>query len=77
MLAVLLLSLAVQDAPASTPPVSAKPKKERKICRPIETTGTRMGPARECRTAAEWNAMGGNISQRDLDRITRTPGNPY
>jgi hypothetical protein len=75
MLSVLLLSLAAQGSPVpAADSAVSKPKKERLICRPIESTGTRMGPGRECRTATEWNALGGNISQRDLDRVTQQNG---
>lgn len=43
---------ASDKAPASAQP--EKPKKEKKICRHIDTTESRMGRV-ECKTAAEWD----------------------
>ncbi len=34
----------------------APPKKERKICKRLEQTATRMGSQRICKTAAQWEA---------------------
>ena len=33
---------------------AAKPKKEARICRTVEVTGTRMGGRSVCKTADEW-----------------------
>lgn len=53
MIIVLIAALAVAgDAPtAPAPPVA---KKEAKICRTMEVTGTRMGSRSICKTAEEW-----------------------
>lgn len=48
----LILLAAPQEAPAAAP---APVKKERKVCRSTQNTGSRMGGGgRECRTKAEW-----------------------
>ena len=53
MIGFLLVSAVMASQPAAAVP--AKPKKEAKICRTIEVTGTRMGNRSECKTAAEWD----------------------
>jgi len=35
---------------------TSKPKKERKICRVVQKTGSRMNP-KVCKTQAEWDAI--------------------
>jgi hypothetical protein len=56
MFTLLIAAAALAGEPAPAPPaVPAKPKKEAKICRTIEVTGTRMGNGSECKTAAEWD----------------------
>lgn len=40
----------------------AKPVKEKKICRPVVATGTRLGK-RECKTQDEWDSV-----DKTLDR---------
>jgi hypothetical protein len=35
----------------------AKPKKDRKICKAIQETGSRMGNLRACMTARQWREM--------------------
>ena len=52
MIELLILSAALSGGqPAATP---TKPKKEAKICRTIEVTGTRMGNRTECKSADDW-----------------------
>lgn len=51
---------AATDAKANTEAPAEKPKKERKICRIPETSGTRLA-AKVCKTREEWEA----VSQRD------------
>lgn len=46
-------ALAASD-PASAPAPVAKPKAEKKICRTIEITGSRMGVREVCMPASEW-----------------------
>ena len=40
--------------PAVAPAPAAKPKAEKKICRTIEITGSRMGVREICMPASEW-----------------------
>ncbi|HEY0622444.1 hypothetical protein [Sphingomonas sp.] len=35
----------------------AKPASEKKICKRVQVTHSRLAPQRECRTAAEWDAI--------------------
>jgi hypothetical protein len=53
-----LLALLQAAAPASGPTVTVEgTKPERRICRSVgDSTGSRMGGTRVCRTAAEWKA---------------------
>lgn len=52
--AVALPSMAVaQDKPAKT---AAKNDPDKKICRTIKKTGSRLASERQCRTQAEWDA---------------------
>lgn len=65
------LLIAAAEAPPSTQQPAAapaaKPKKEKKICRDMGPTGTRMGK-KKCMTAEEWLAHD-NASQMDLDGV--------
>ena len=74
MITALLLTLALQDAAVATPPAPPKPKAERKVCRPIVNTGSRMAKTRECHTAAEWKAMGGSADTQALDQLKSSAG---
>jgi predicted secreted protein len=47
-------ALAAGD-PAPAPAPAAKPKAEKKICRTIEITGSRMGVREICMPASEWD----------------------
>ena len=47
-------ALAAAD-PAPAPAPAAKPKAEKKICRTIEITGSRMGVREICMPASEWD----------------------
>jgi hypothetical protein len=40
---------------ATTPPPAADP--EKKVCKTIKETGSRLGGKRECRTQAEWSRI--------------------
>ena len=57
-----LASITAQDSTQSTP---AAPASERRICRNEESTSSRLGTRRVCRTAAEWEALTRN-TDRDL-----------
>lgn len=55
--------LPAQDVPAQEPATTtAKP--ERKICKRTQDTGSRMGSARVCKTAAEWR--GEDVTQGNI-----------
>lgn len=68
----LLLMLLVQNPPVVV--VGEKPAKERKICRRIESTGSRLGATRDCRTAAQWQAAQKELSERDLNEMLNAKG---
>jgi hypothetical protein len=68
-------AIARQTAPApdqnSATVPAPKPKKQRKVCRSIETTSTRMAP-QVCKTQAEWDAQ---VDDRSGENAKRdTPG---
>lgn len=67
----LILALAAAEPAATTPQTvpatEAKPKKERKVCRDMGSTGSRMSK-KKCMTAAEWLAHD-NAAQMDIDGI--------
>ena len=55
MISFLLAAAALAGDPSVVPAApAAKPKKEAKICRTQEITGTRMGGRSVCKTADEW-----------------------
>ena len=49
----------------------------RKICKKSETTGTRLGAKRECRSKAEWDEIA-DVAKEDLRRTIElgAAGNP-
>jgi hypothetical protein len=53
----LLVLALVQNQPATTPAASAPPAAEKKVCKTIKETGSRLGGKRECRTTEEWNRI--------------------
>lgn len=65
-----LFALALIAPAAQTPDaVPEKPKKERRICRGAQETGSRMGGGRVCKTKEEWAKIdGGNFA--GIDRAT-------
>ena len=69
----LLLGLAVQNPTVEV--VGEKPAKERKVCKKIEGTGSRLNTVRDCRTAAQWrSAQRAELDARDLNAINNTEG---
>lgn len=66
--------LLAQVTPAAPVVVVAVPKKERKICREQEGTGSRLGGVRECHTATEWKSLQGEIDGRDVNTMMNTKG---
>lgn len=71
MILALLVSLAAQDP---TPMPAAKAKSERKICKDLESTGSRLGGARECHTAAQWKALQNQLDGRDINALNNIKG---
>ncbi len=51
--------------PQAAPSDTAKPKKEKRICRTIQKTGSRMG-ARTCKTQEAWDTLDQNVDPTDL-----------
>ena len=51
-----LLLAAAQAQPATTAPAAAVDP-DRKICKTIKETGSRLGGKRECKTKAEWDRI--------------------
>ncbi|WP_312488487.1 hypothetical protein [Sphingomonas sp.] len=60
----LLLALAGQQTDPAPAPV-----KEKKICRMQETTGSRLGGKRICKTQAEWDEIAAN-ARNDVETAT-------
>ncbi|MGE7206147.1 hypothetical protein ACQKJZ_10765 [Sphingomonas sp. NPDC019816] len=60
----LLLALAGQQTDPAPVPV-----KEKKICRMQETTGSRLGGKRICKTQAEWDEIAAN-ARNDVETAT-------
>ena len=60
----MLLALAGQQTEPTPPPA-----KEKKICRVQETTGSRLGGKRICKTQAEWDEMAAN-ARNDVENAT-------
>ncbi|RYD48935.1 MAG: hypothetical protein EOP60_14790 [Sphingomonadales bacterium] len=58
------VALTVIATPALAQQSAEAPKPEKKICRPVATTGSILGGKRECRTKAEWAAL----AERDRDQ---------
>ena len=50
----------------------AKPEKEKKICLVETRTGSRLDRGRVCRTAAEWDAIRKEASEKTRDMQERT-----
>ena len=74
IMSALLLSLAVQDAGVVTGDAPAA--KERKICRTVGGTGSRLRGYRDCRTAAQWRVkdaeeLQGSLNGMTTDDVTR------
>jgi hypothetical protein len=68
-----LLVAATPAAALAAEPATEAPKKERKICRMSDETGSRVRPARICHTAAEWRV----INARTLAGNGEGNGSPF
>jgi hypothetical protein len=74
--AALFLTAAAEPAPSPSPTPAPSPSpspvaetKPKKICKPIvQSTGSRMGATRACKTEEQWKA----ISQAEVD-LSRAP----
>lgn len=66
--ATLLLAAAPAPAPTVTKPETVKPDK--KVCRTLKDTGSRLGGKRECKTQAEWD----RIAQETQAKATSNMG---
>lgn len=53
---------------APTPLAPATAKKDKMVCQTIESTGSRLGKQRVCRTAAEWAEVTA-MDRREIERI--------
>ena len=60
---------------AQEPPANPTNSAEKKICRRNETTGSRMGSGRTCKTRAEWERLDG-AARKDLETYERQGGRP-
>ena len=72
LVAALLFGLAAQTPTVTV--VAEQPKKERRICKDVDATGSRLGGARECHTASEWKAQQTVLNERDGNELMNTKG---
>ena len=63
LIAAALLLIAAQAQPATTTP-AAPVDPDKKICKTIKETGSRLGGKRECRTQAEWDRIAEEQSKK-------------
>ena len=64
-----VVSLAAPAVAADTP--AGQPVKEKKICRPADTTGSRLGARQVCKTAADWQRQR-EQTDRDMELRRRS-----
>lgn len=57
-----------QTAPSPAPAAPTAAKKDKMVCQTMESTGSRLGKKRVCRTAAEWTEINA-IDRRDVERM--------
>lgn len=67
----LIAAAAAGDVPAQQPEAAVE---EKKICKRVEMTGSRVGGKRECRTEAEWAAIQRAAQQTADDMRKMAPG---
>jgi len=70
IIAVALLLVAAQ---APTPSMTKSPTidPDKKVCKTIKETGSRLGGTRECRTQAEWNRIAAETQQKAQSNMGR------
>ena len=70
IIAVALLLVAAQ---APTPSMTKSPTidPDKKVCKTIRETGSRLGGTRECRTQAEWNRIAAETQQKAQSNMGR------
>jgi Ni/Co efflux regulator RcnB len=68
-LAVAVLASPLAAAAQTAPAAEGKDKKDpnRMVCRTMDTTGSRLGKKKECRTAAEWTEIQAQ-DRRDIEK---------
>ncbi len=67
LLAALLVTSVAATAQTATAAKEDKNDSGRMVCRTVETTGSRLGKRKICRTAAEWTEIQA-IERRDIER---------
>ena len=70
LIAAALLLIAAQAQPATTTP-AAPVDPDKKICKTIKETGSRLGGKRECRTQAEWDRIAEEQSKKAQGNMGR------
>ena len=63
---------ATEVAPSNA--ASAAPVKEKKICRAVEATGSRLGGPRVCHTSTEWAEIDNKDSETTGIKVRRGAG---
>ncbi|MEH3157957.1 MAG: hypothetical protein PGN08_02960 [Sphingomonas taxi] len=71
-----LIAVAPLAAQSTTDPAPAQPKAERKICKRLEQTGSRMGGgSKVCHTATEWKQIEADSFSRNVNGSNNMRGN--
>lgn len=71
VLALTLLLGTADNTSAAAP--TPRPAKERKVCRQLDTTGSRMRPPPVCKTAGQWEADA-ELTRKTLEFRQRRDG---
>lgn len=73
--AIATLALAMAQPALAAGSGDGKSKKERKICKPVQETGSRLGNIRACMTKSQWDEYyRDNQMEETGERITREIG---
>jgi hypothetical protein len=73
--AVLMLTATPQGASAPPPVVATDADAEKKICRRIGTTGTRVGGAKRCLTKQQWADLAARNTEQSDQRVGQFSSN--